>query len=132
MRGESDPRTQTFTVRVTELATRCVIGIHPAEREREQPLHVDVELAVSLPAVVDRQSTEGVVDYASLAERLLAELHARRFFLLEVAAHALARLCLEDPRVLSATVRIAKPEAVPAARAVSVECALTRRTPAGA
>ena len=85
------------------------IGILPHEIGRRRKLVVSISLDVEAP---ESDSIEKTVDYASLPA-LVEQLAARRFGLIECFAQALARGYLVLPRVLAATVRVAKPDALP-------------------
>ena len=68
-----------------------------------------------------------MVDYALLTARVRALVGAGHVLLVEQLAERVARLCLEDPRVRSARVRVEKLAAIADAAAVGVE--IERRNP---
>jgi len=70
----------------------------------------------------------GVVCYAEVSERVKALVETGHVRLVEDLAERLAEICLDDPRVQSARVRIEKLTAVPGAAGVGVE--IHRRRPA--
>src|SRR6187549_145149 len=90
---------------VHDLVLACRIGVHAHERDRPQRVRLNLDLAVAETEQPPRQLAD-VVDYAALVERV---------------AERVAALCLEDPRVRSARVRVEKLEAVADAAAVGVE-----------
>ncbi len=102
------------------LEVACVIGDRPEERGREQRLVVDVSLACDLAAAGASDDLRDTVDYAALATAIRTALRAARCQMIECAAECVARVCLDDPRVRSARVRVEKQGAVPGLRAAAV------------
>ena len=112
-----------LTVFVRALRLDTEIGLYPHERGRAQPLFIDIELELAPHHVGGIGDT---VNYETLAEKaraLAAEGHVE---LVETFAERLVAACLEDPRALSARVRIEKPEALPGAAAAGVEIVARR------
>jgi len=103
-------------VRALRLDTE--IGLYPHERGRSQPLFIDIELELAPHPVGGIGDTVNYETLASKARALAAEGHVE---LVETFAERLVAGCLEDPRALSARVRIEKPEALPGAAAAGVE-----------
>ena len=106
---------------VRDLVLTCRIGVHPHERDRPQRVRLNLDLAVAEPDQPSRDQLADVVDYAALVGRVRGALGARHVNLVETLAEQVAALCLEDPRVRSARVRIEKLEAIADAAAVGVE-----------
>jgi 7,8-dihydroneopterin aldolase/epimerase/oxygenase len=96
------------------------IGIHPHEHGRAQPLLFDLELGFDnrRPAATD--AIADTLDYAAICARLQAHATARRWNLVETLAESCATLLREEFGVRRLRLKLAKPEAVPAARAVGV------------
>ena len=105
---------------VHDLVLACRIGVYPHERERPQRVRLNLDLGVAETGPLGDRLAE-VVDYAALVERVRGALGAGHVNLVETLAERLAALCLEDPRVRSARVRIEKLEAIADAAAVGVE-----------
>jgi 7,8-dihydroneopterin aldolase/epimerase/oxygenase len=97
------------------------IGVYDEERLAPQPISVDLELTVLSPDDPMAEDLAQVVDYAALTGRVRDLVGSRHFDLVETMAEALAALCLEDERVISARVRIEKPNAIADAAGVGVE-----------
>ena len=107
-----------FKVFVRALRLDTEIGLYPHERGRAQPLFIDIELELAPHTVEHIHDTVNYETLASKARELAAEGHVE---LVETFAQRLVAACLEDPRALSARVRIEKPEALPGAAAAGVE-----------
>lgn len=96
------------------------IGINPEEFGRLQPLLFDLELAHDnrIPAASD--AIADCHDYDTISRRLVAHVGSRRWNLVETLAESCAALLRDEFGVRWLRLRIAKPEAVPAACAVGV------------
>ena len=89
----------------------CIIGELPEERIRTQTLMVDVSLDISdVSAVTD--SLDDTVDYAALAESIRTALVSAECRMIERAAKVVYDLCVENPKVRSASVKVTKTGAI--------------------
>ncbi|MBV8300342.1 MAG: dihydroneopterin aldolase [Candidatus Dormibacteraeota bacterium] len=79
-----------------------------AERELGSHLVVDVELRADLSRPASSDSLHDTVDYVHCYELVRQVVETRQFHLLEALADAIARALLDDARVESARVRVAK------------------------
>jgi dihydroneopterin aldolase len=118
-----------MTVEVLKIFVRGLIlsvevGVYDHEYGRRQPLIADIELELE-PASCEHIAD--TVSYAAVAAKAQALAKTGHFKLVETFAELLARDCLDDPKVLSARVRIEKPEALaPHAAAGGVEIVVGR------
>ena len=106
---------------VRDLVLSSSIGVYDEERLARQPIRLSLELTVISPDDPMAEELGQVVDYAALTGRVRALVGSRHFDLVETLAEALAALCLEESRVISARVRIEKPNAIADAAGVGVE-----------
>ena len=90
----------------------CVIGDLPEERVTPQRLAVDVALTIPARAA-ETDDLADTVDYATLTADIRAALVAARCRLIERAAKVVAEVCLRNPLVESAEVRVLKTGSVP-------------------
>lgn len=98
----------TDRIELRGLRVLGICGALPEERERPQPLEVDVDLHADLTQAGASDELTDTIDYAAVcdtAERVLSE---ERFTLLERLAERLAELLLTDERVVSVTVAVRK------------------------
>lgn len=84
-------------------------GADPGERDEPQRFDVDVELDLDLRAPSVSDDLAETVNYAALHDRITAIVETRSYALIERLAGAILDTVLEDARVLSARVTIAKP-----------------------
>lgn len=113
---------------LTGLRVDCIVGVHPGERHKPQPLGVSLALRFDTrPAAYDSKLRD-TVDYVRLWGEVRFLLHASRFLLLESAAEAIARWVLAPPsddapraHVDSVTVKLEKPHALGGGGIPSIE-----------
>lgn len=120
----SDVQVSMTKVFVTGLAVQAEIGVYRHEVGRLQPLVVDVELDVPTAGAEKLADTLNYETILKAAQDLAAQGHIQ---LVEAFAERLARVCLADPRVTRARVRVEKPLALaPHATGAGVEITLVR------
>jgi dihydroneopterin aldolase len=97
------------TVRIRDMRFWGHHGANAGERERTQPIDIDVELRVDCGPAIASDDLSQTVDYDAVfkaCERIVTQ---ESFVLLESLADACLTAVLGDPRVESATVRVRKP-----------------------
>jgi dihydroneopterin aldolase len=108
---------------IRDLTVQAEIGVYDHEHGRRQPLVLEVELQIAAAGFAQIDDTINYEDIAARAREVAASGHIK---LVETFAQELALACMRDPRVLSARVRVDKPEALAPAVA-GVEVRLERR-----
>jgi dihydroneopterin aldolase/D-erythro-7,8-dihydroneopterin triphosphate epimerase len=111
---------------IRDLALRCIIGIYPEERREKQDVIINVIMTCDHSNAAAKDDIQYAVDYKGIKKRILALVESSQFNLIETLADRIARLCLENPGVKSATVTVDKPNALRFARSVAVE--ITRKS----
>lgn len=103
------------------------IGIYAHEHRGTQRVRVNVDLAVTDEGALDptlaigADSIHRVVSYERVADNVRALIAAGHVKLVETLAEQVAQSCLEDPRVISARVRVEKLDILTDAESVGVE-----------
>ncbi len=114
-------------IEISGIAVDCIVGIYPDERQKKQPLVIDLKLGLDFAPVVESGDLHRTCDYDRLTSEVIAFVQFRQFLLLEVAAEELAAMSLSThPSVRTAAVEIAKPEAL-RGRAACARVGITRR-----
>lgn len=98
-------------IQLSGLKVRGYHGVYPAEREAGQDFLIDVTLDLDLSAATASDDVADTVHYGELAQRLAAVVAGAPVNLIETLADRLLTVCLEDPRVDTATVTVHKPQA---------------------
>ena len=102
------------------LEVRCILGVYNREREKPQPVRIDL----GFPAVNERSgggAYEPLVDYAKLASVVKTYVKGSKCFLQEDLAEEIAHLCLSKYPLEWVKVRLSKPFAIFGADNVSLE-----------
>jgi dihydroneopterin aldolase/D-erythro-7,8-dihydroneopterin triphosphate epimerase len=106
---------------IEDLHLRTIIGINPEERRDRQDVLIQLTLFTDTHAAGISDDIADAVNYRTLTKKVIHLVESSRFALLEKLCAEVVRLCLEDPRVERARVRIEKPGALRFARSVGVE-----------
>jgi dihydroneopterin aldolase len=105
---------------VRNLELLAHIGVYGHEQGKQQPIRINLDLAVvDTPVMEDR--LESVVDYAVITDKVRAIVNKGHVNLAETLAERIAAACLEDIRVRSARVRVEKLLALPGAESGGIE-----------
>ncbi len=114
------------TIQIKGLAIRCVIGVHPHEREKEQEIALDIAMRADFARAIEIDSVDETIDYGVVA-RVCCEIAQKgRYHLLETLAHALLHALLDRFPISWAHVQVRKPGAIPEAEWAAVEMERTR------
>lgn len=105
-----------------------MLGVHPHERDREQPIRIDLSMGLSLVEAGRSAAIGDTIDYDRAASKVAAMLRFRRYRLLENAAHELAAMLFGVyPALQELQLRLAKPMALTGrAEAAAVTVVRTR------
>lgn len=119
-----------------DFAVSARIGIYDHEREGPQPLLIsatltlgpesDPDAPLTPPTGADDPARGLLVCYERLSTGVRALAEADHVDYVETLAERIGALCLSDPRVREALVRIEKPQAIPGAAAAGVEAVFRR------
>jgi len=113
-------------IHIKDLLLRGIVGINKEEREKRQDILLDITLFADTSVAGRSDDISDAVNYRTLTKRVIRMVEASSFFLVERLAAEVVALCLADPRVEAARVRVEKPGALRFARSVGVEIERTR------
>lgn len=113
-------------IHIQDLLCRCIVGINPEEREKQQDVIINITLDVDLSAASLSDDITDTVDYKGIKTRVIEAVERSTDFLIERLAQRVADVCLADERVGRARVRVDKPGALRFAKTVAVEIERTR------
>jgi len=111
----------TDKVLIKDLLIRGIIGIQDWEREKKQDILINIELEADCRPAGISDDFNDAVDYRAVSKAVIALVERSQFFLVEKLAEEIAGICLENPRVNLARVRVEKPGAVRFSQSVGVE-----------
>ena len=106
---------------LSDLSARGIIGINDWEREKPQEMLINLTLFADLRAAGRSDELKDSVNYRTVAKKVLAHAESAGRFTVEALATDIARICLSEPGVIKARVRVEKPGAVRFSRSVGVE-----------
>jgi len=117
----------TDRIHIRGMQVSCIIGINSWERENRQRVIIDLAMSCDLRKPGRSDRIEDTVDYRALKDRIIREIAASEYFLIERMAEHAADVCLENPVVKEVCVTVDKPGALTGARSVAVEIVRTRK-----
>jgi len=106
---------------VKDLLLRGIIGVNDWEREVEQDILVNLTLTADLSRAGQTDDLADTVNYRTVTKKIIAHVEGAQRFTLEALAADIAAICLAEPGVRRAWVRVEKPGALRFARSVGVE-----------
>lgn len=114
-------------ISVKDLDFEAILGVLPFERERTQPLRLNFSLWLDFEPIANTDSIEETVDYAKLSDDLIHFICKEKFGLIETLVYRSAqRLLAASPRIIAASVRLEKPEAIPQSQGSEAEIKLEK------
>jgi D-erythro-7,8-dihydroneopterin triphosphate epimerase len=114
------------TIRIEDLKISTILGVGPGERMRQQMVVINLSFDYDATRAILTDDIEAALDYKALKKKILLQAAKSKFYLLEKLTDFVLQIVMEEPRVMRATVRIDKPQALRYAKSVSVELAAVR------
>jgi dihydroneopterin aldolase len=109
-----------------DLEVICIIGVNPEERVLPQKLYFDLRVEMDLSASVHSDEMKDALDYRRLAAICTDIAKEGAYQLLEALAGNILLTLMGEFTVLSAWIRIKKPNAIPSAKCSVIEMELTQ------
>jgi len=106
---------------IRDLVIDCSIGIYTHEKEHEQRVRINLDLAVGEGDSQINDDIRNVISYEDMAKGIEAIIGQGHINLVETLAENIADMCLQDRRVFSARVRVEKLDIIASAESVGVE-----------
>ena len=106
---------------IQDLLLRGIIGINDWEREKQQDILINISLFGDFRSSGDSDDIADTVNYRTVTKKVIRHVETSKRFTVEALASDIARICLEEPGVHRARVRVEKPGALRFARSVGVE-----------
>jgi len=108
------------------LLLRTIIGTNDNERVEKQDVLIDITLWADLKKAMESDSIDDTINYKKLKKKIIKEVESSSFYLIEALANKVAKLCLEEEKVLKVKVRLEKPGALRFAKTVGFEVILKK------
>lgn len=106
---------------IRDLLARGIIGINDWEREHPQDILINITVETDTHRAAETDDIADCVNYRTLAKTVLHHAETAARMTVEALANDIAGICMQQPGVQRATVRVEKPGAVRFAASVGVE-----------
>lgn len=115
-------RNKTLTkIFVKDLIVPCRIGVTDIERQKNQPVLININLWVDAKSAGEADDITQTVNYEDIYLQIIKLAEKNPFHLLERLAEEIAKICLAKLRVEKVEVRVEKPKALKLAACAGVE-----------
>ena len=115
------------TVFIKNFVIEEIIGIHEHEKIKKQKIKFNIVLDINQIYVPDEKNIKSIVDYEKITNKLENLAKSKKYNFLESLAEDSFKEVFEDKRIISATIKIEKPEAIKNAKSVGIEVFKTRK-----
>jgi FolB domain-containing protein len=115
-------------VLITNLRVQGILGIHDWERVTPREIIINVIMFTDTRSAGQSDDISDCVNYSDMAKKLRSHAESAARMTVEALANDLAKICMQEPKVAKAILRVDKPGAVPEADSVAVEVERTRDT----
>lgn len=107
-------------INVHNLRLRTYIGFNPEEKQKQQDVVINIEIAYGPGTGVACDQVDDALNYKQITKQVIAHAESGRFLLLEKLTTDILAICSNDKRVTRAKVCVDKPHALRFAESVSV------------
>ncbi len=111
---------------IKDLLARGIIGVNDWEREQPQDILINIVVTTDTHRAAQTDDIADCVNYRTLAKQVLQHAQTAARLTVEALANDISAICLQQPGVQSAVVRVEKPGAVRFAASVGVEIERSR------
>lgn len=105
---------------VKDLRFKTIIGLWDWERQMQQIVSIDLEMAWDMSRAAKSEDLSDALDYKSVSQRVEKFVQEKQFKLVEAAADGIAAMIMSDFNVPWIKVAIHKPHAVTGSQSVGV------------
>lgn len=106
---------------IHDLLLRGIIGINDWEREKKQDILINISLFGDFRSAGESDDIADTINYRTVTKKVIKHVETSKRFTVEALASDIARICLKEPGVQRARVRVEKPGALRFTRSVGVE-----------
>jgi FolB domain-containing protein len=108
-------------IEIKDLLLRGIIGINDWERENKQDILINIAMTADLQKAGETDNIDDSVNYRTVTKKIIKHIDINEPFTVETLAADIAKICLDEPGVIRARVRVEKPGALRFAKSVGVE-----------
>lgn len=108
-------------IEIKDLLLRGIIGINDWERENKQDILINIVMTADLLKAGETDNIDDSVNYKTVTKKVIKHIELNDPYTVETLAADIAKICLDEPGVIRARVRVEKPGALRFAKSVGVE-----------
>lgn len=98
---------------INDLVVKTLVGINPKERQQQQEIGIDLEIATDFKQAAINDDIKYTLDYDTLVNRIKQFVAHSKYNLLETLAERLAELLMKEFPIHGLRLRVCKFNAVP-------------------
>lgn len=119
---------ETGKISIKELEFLCIIGTLPFEREKEQPVVLNISLWLDFTQAARNEDLIHSIDYAQLAEEVKNFIRLSQFQLVETLVVETGKFILANhSRAQAVEVSVRKPLAIPGCKGAEASIKISRQ-----
>jgi dihydroneopterin aldolase len=115
------PTGKPYRIFIRDLEMIASVGVHQFEKIKPQRIRVSIDLTVGPRGPDATDTVDTVLSYENVVKAVRAIVATGHFHLIETLAERIAAECLNHYTVVSAKVKIEKPDIFPDAATVGIE-----------
>ena len=105
------------SIGIRELEVSCILGVNDEERTRKQPVKIMGEVEYDAEGSSRRDDIREGINYDRVVSMVTEHITWQKYQLMEAACGGILSMLRDAyPELLTITIEVAKPEAVPAAK----------------
>ena len=106
---------------IKNLRITSIIGIHAYERVTPQEMLINISLSTDTRRAAQTDDISDCINYQIIAEKVKTHAETSKRLTVEALAEDIAQICLQEPGVQGARIRVEKTQAIPYTASVGVE-----------
>jgi 7,8-dihydroneopterin aldolase/epimerase/oxygenase len=115
------PTGKPYRIFIRDLEMIASVGVHQFEKVKPQRIRVSIDLVVGPRSPDATDTVDTVLSYENVVKAVRAIVATGHFHLIETLAEHIAAECLNHYTVVSAKVKVEKPDIFPDAATVGIE-----------
>ena len=115
------------TVFIKDFIIDEIIGFHKYEKIKKQKIKFNIVMDINQNSFPNEKDIKSIIDYEKVTNKLRNLTRRKKYNFLESLVEDSFKEIFEDERIISASIKIEKPDAIKNARSVGVEVFKTRK-----
>ena len=111
---------------LNDLTIQANIGVYKHEKEKTQPIKINVIAKVRNPKRINDNNLQSVVCYNQISKKIKKIIRSGHTILLEKLAEKIFQECFKNKRIETIKIRLEKPEAIEGAAGAGIEVERSR------